>query len=101
MIVKNCLEAGKFCHAIVNCGEGYSLRLLFENIVNQLTKHELNVENNYQSYAKCTNFLEFVHVLQNISNKLNIGNTNDDKSLSIIIVSMIFVIKGSHFFFSL
>lgn len=87
LILKSCLEVGKFRYAVVNCEEGYMLKLLFENILNQLTQHELKKENMYQPYAKCNNFLEFVITLQSIAEKFGIGKLNDNKSLSLIIVS--------------
>lgn len=87
LIVKSCLDVGKFCYALVNCGEGYSLKLLFESILNQIAKHKLTEENSFQPYAKCNNFLEFVINLQSISEKFNVGKLNDNKSLSVIIVS--------------
>ncbi|KAK6619977.1 hypothetical protein RUM44_006377 [Polyplax serrata] len=86
LIVKSCLDVGKFCYALVNCGEGYSLKLLFESILNQIAKHKLTEENSFQPYAKCNNFLEFVINLQSISEKFNVGKLNDNKSLSVIIV---------------
>lgn len=87
-IVKACLEIGRFCYAIVNCVEGYYLKLLFESIINQLTKYELHKENKFQPYAKCNNFLEFVIQLQKVSEKFDIGKPNSN-NLSIIIVSIL------------
>lgn len=87
MILSNCLELGKFKYAIVNCLEGYSMKIIFESIINQLANHEMNTENSYQPYAKCTNFSEFVAALQQLSDEKSIGKEDD---FSIIIVSVHF-----------
>lgn len=86
MIIKNCLEVGKFRHAIASCIEGYSMKLIYESILNQLTNHVMNEKNGFQPYAKCNNFLDFVDELQHLSEKLQIGKQKE-KSFSIIIVS--------------
>lgn len=86
LILSNCLELGKFKYAIVNCLEGYSVKIIYESIVNQLAEHEPSVENSFQPYAKCSTFLDFVLGLQQLSSEKNIGRLgSDDFSITIVL----------------
>lgn len=86
IILSSCLELGKFKHATINCLEGYSMKIIYESIINQLAGHDMTEENSYQPYAKCSSFLDFVLGLQKLSTEKSIGRLGSD-DFSIIIVS--------------
>lgn len=51
-------------HAYINCIECYTSKIFFEKIINHLRNHKLSKTNNYQPYAKCDTFKEFLVQLQ-------------------------------------
>lgn len=52
--------------ATVQANECYTSKILFETIINQFYKHELTIENGFESYAKIENIEDFLHELANL-----------------------------------
>lgn len=84
LLVEKCLSLEDYAAATANCVESYSLKLIYEGVINQLTKHRMSSENGFQPYAKCNNVLEFVLELRKLSEKTGIGK-KDDRSIIIVL----------------
>lgn len=73
-IVKSVLSTLELPYAIVNCVECFTLRLLFEQILNQLYNHRPAPDNEYSSYERCDTFNEFIRLYKKAISSQGFGN---------------------------
>lgn len=78
LIIRNFLDQNKswLNFVIVQANECYTSKILFDTIVNELFKHKLSRENNFESYAKIDTIEEFL---------LELGNLDRESSYLIVI----------------
>ncbi|KAJ8933348.1 hypothetical protein NQ314_014061 [Rhamnusium bicolor] len=72
IVVTSLLEKLGIKHAVVNLIECYTSRILFETILNKLSRHKMDPKKPLP-YARCDNFMDFIISLQNMTeeNDLN------------------------------
>lgn len=75
-ILKRFLINQNINYALINAIEYYTSKLLYEAILNQLTAHEINIENNFANSTKCESIEDFIDELNGL---------NADKSYVIIL----------------
>ncbi|KAJ8046876.1 Origin recognition complex subunit 5 [Holothuria leucospilota] len=63
-VTKKLLKSTEAPHASINCVECYSQRLLYEEILGQLSGQVLCAENNYTRSSRCETMNEFVRLLK-------------------------------------
>ncbi|KAJ1161837.1 hypothetical protein NDU88_002318 [Pleurodeles waltl] len=71
-VMQTMLKILKLPHAIVNCVECFTSRLLLEQILNQLHGHSPIPENEYSAYERCDTLNDFVRLLKQVIINQNI-----------------------------
>nr|XP_002740279.1 PREDICTED: origin recognition complex subunit 5-like [Saccoglossus kowalevskii] len=73
-VITTILQTLQLPHAIVNCVECYTQRLLYEHILNQVGDVIPSPDNNYSCYARCDNMNDFVRLLKNLIEEKELGS---------------------------
>ncbi|XP_064417512.1 origin recognition complex subunit 5 isoform X3 [Latimeria chalumnae] len=73
-VIQTLLETLELPHAIVNCVECFTSRLLFEQVLNQLQGHHPSPENNYSSFTFCNTFNDFVRLYKQLTHNQGLQN---------------------------
>ncbi|XP_071960381.1 origin recognition complex subunit 5-like [Antedon mediterranea] len=64
LIINSILTKLELPHAIVNCVECHTQRLLYEQILNKVAGYQADPSNNYGCYARCDNANDFMRLLK-------------------------------------
>ncbi|KAK6488370.1 origin recognition complex subunit 5 isoform X1 [Huso huso] len=54
-------------HALLNCVECFTSRLLFEHILNQLCAHSPSPDNEFSSHTRCDSFNDFIRLYRQLA----------------------------------
>ena len=71
-IIQALLRNNNCDYAIVNCTECFSLRVLVENIVDNLRDHVLSESNGFNSFTKCDSLGDLIHQLRLLPEERNV-----------------------------
>ncbi|XP_033103413.1 origin recognition complex subunit 5-like isoform X3 [Anneissia japonica] len=64
LVVSTLLKRLELPHAVVNCVECYTQRLMYEQLLNKVAGYQSGPSNNYGSFARCDNTNDFVRLLR-------------------------------------
>eukprot|EP00058_Branchiostoma_floridae_P011778 XP_002597266.1 hypothetical protein BRAFLDRAFT_260887 [Branchiostoma floridae] len=65
-VISSILNTLKLPHALVNCVECYTSRLLYDHILNQVALVTPAPDNDYTNYSRCDNMNDFVKTLRTV-----------------------------------
>ncbi|XP_041109987.1 origin recognition complex subunit 5 [Polyodon spathula] len=67
LVTQTLLRELQLPHALLNCVECFTSRLLFEHILNQLYAHSPSPDNEFSSHTRCDSFNDFIRLYRQLA----------------------------------